>query len=355
MKSLKRRYLQFNELVFDSYEVNIDYAVSFRSATVPYAYGSGSLPSVRKGTQLVGEQSLSLTIRQSTKDVPCDQYYLYKQYILTNITKPGRIWAVEGKNVLWAYAFVADYSELYDDGLGYFELSVDFVIWEGFWHRADKRKVFFYPYNTCHFNLGDDYQEEVGDCCCGECPVDLGFSCGKCLDECNSVVETLCESEAEIIPGLYTTCTPEYKLRYDCDLALKRWGEEGLWGNKVCKDAICEEMIDGRFFSDTILDTNGIVLTITGKLKNPYLVLNENAVLIKGEYNGTLTVTGLGEMTYQTDPCCEPEALDPNLMEVPYGSTFGMTVHHGWNTIHLETGDCCSMACVYYKIDAITI
>lgn len=355
MRNLKRKYLQFNNLVFDEYSVDVDYSSTFRTGVTPYTYINGALPSTVQGTQLVDPQQLALTLRLSAKNVPCNEYHLYRDYILTNILKPGRLWAVEGRKVLWAYAFVSDYGEVYDNDFEQFEISLNFTVYEGFWHIADKRKTFLYPYNSCHFNLSDEYRTAEGDCCCGECDIPRS-SCGTCLTYCtDDMMETLCASNADTFNGLYKSCAPEYRLEYDCDRAHRTWTAEELRGYKICKDAVCDGTISGRFYSDTLLDTTGVTLVLFGKFINPYIELNGNAFTISGEYDGELTLKSSGEMFYATGECCDPVQLDPNLWSILYGSTFGLKVTHGWNTIYVETNDCCSAACVYYQVDAITI
>lgn len=357
MRRLKRKYLQFNDLVFDSYTVDLDYSVSFRNTTVPYSYVNGALPIMTRGTQLVDAQTLSLTLSLSAGSIPCDQWIYFKDYILDNIIRPGRLWAIEGDKVLWAYAYVSDYTEIYDNSTGVFEIGVTFVVYEGFWHISDKRKTFLYPYSPCHFNVDNKYQKARGDCCCGGCPtIETLHKCVQCLGDCdNEMTENLCGMTDETIDGLYEDCTPKYQLSYDCELAFKKWGAERLRGYAICKEEYCEGTISGRFYADTLLDTETWELALVGKFKNPYIKFNGNTFLIRGEYDGVLTLYSTGDMTYQENDCCDPVELEQDLWEIPYGSTFSMKVHHGWNTIYVETNDCCSAACVYYKFDAITI
>lgn len=358
MRTLKRKYLQFNDLVFDSYSVDTDYSVAFRNTVTPYTYVNGSLPTLVSGTQLVDAQTVPLTLSLSAGTVPCDQWVYFKDYVLDNITRPGRLWAVEGARVLWAYAYVSDYSEVYDNDTGVFEIAVTFVVYEGFWHISDKRKTFLYPYNPCHFNIDNKYQQARGDCCCGGCPtIDSLNKCVRCLNDCdNDMIESLCGSDEEMFSGLYEDCTPKYRLSYDCELALKKWGEDKLRGYAICKEKVCEGNLAGRFYSDTILDTETWTLTLVGKFHNPYIELNDNAFIIKGDYDGVLTLYSTGDMTFSNgDECCEARPLEQTLWELPYGSTFSMKIKHGWNTIYVETNDCCSAACVYYTVDAITV
>lgn len=362
--NIKRKYTQFNDLVFDDYDRTTDYSATFRVETSPRVYSSGDIPLLRSGTQHVDAQSLSLVVKINIKSLVCDERVLVKQYILTNLNKPGRLWAVEGDEILWAWAVVEDMEEITDSDLNYIQLTLNFLIWEGVWHKADPMKTFFYPYRLCDFNACNDYQTVRSRCnpggaegcieCNGACD-SPATGCNRCHCNCEEPYLTLCGDRQEAVRGLHSACSPEYRISYDCKLANRIWRAEELLGQKFCKSDWCDSMLTVRFYSDTIQDTTGVSFTIKGYVKNPYLALNGNSLQINGEYDGLLTVTGGGEVYYQLDSCCEPEPLDPNMISIPLGSTLGQTVHNGWNTLHIETNECCDMVCVFVKTDSITI
>lgn len=353
MAEVKRKLLQFNDLVFDSYTSISDFSASFKAGTVSYNYGNGALPSIRKGTQYTQPQSLSVTIKQSTKRFNCDQRTLYKEHILTQLTRTGRLWAVEGHNLLWAWAFVTDYSEVYEGPLDQLSIDVSFMLWEGVWHISDRLRTFLFPHDPCQFDTCGRY-EFMPEPCIDLSEPDTTGCCTDCYCISDDLIEALCGAADDVYNGLYATCSPKYRVEYDCGRAERMWGKNLLLGNGKCKSSNSAERIDGRFYSNTILDTTG-TFTFVGTFKDLLFTLNGNSIRIKGTYNGYLTIHSDGEVTFGPTDECPGTPIDPNRIEIPNGSTWGMIVHHGWNSYSVETNNCTASACFYYRIDAITI
>lgn len=353
MARLKRKYLQFNDLVFDTYTANADYSASFKAGTISYNYANGALPSIRKGTQYTQPQSLSITIQQDTRRFNCDQKTLYKEHVLTQLTKTGRLWAVDGHNLLWAWAFISDYSEVYEETLDRLSIDVVFVIYEGVWHIADRLRTFLFPHDPCQFDTCGQY-EFVPEPCIDYIQTNATPCCTSCYCISDDLIEALCGASESIYDGLYATCSPLYRIEYDCGRAERVWGKNLLLGVGQCKASNSAERIDGRFYSNTILDTTG-TFTFVGTFKDLLFTLNGNSVRIKGTYNGYLTIHSNGEVTYGPTDECPGEPINLNNIEIPNGSTLGLTVVHGWNSFNIETNNCTASACFYYRIDAITI
>lgn len=355
-ESVKRKYTQFNDLVITDYQITTDYSVSFKTESNNYYYGHGSQPYVLNNDQLLQSQTLSLTLRLSTSQIRCHELPLYNEHILVQLQKAGKLWAIESNRVLWAYASVTDYSVTHNPNNDMIVMDVSFFLHEGYWHIADPMKVFLQEYRYCDFNINDDYiilDKECGEEPCQEICDALCIPENQqalCCLECSDFLDTLCSVDK----SLYTNCEPRYKFEYNCEKALTLYGNTLLKGQRICKSSGCTGNIVGRFYSDTIKETKGIKLLLSGQVSNPFITLNGNSLQVMGDYDGYLTVGGNKEVIYQSDACCVPESIEIDKVITPIGSTFGLTVKHGWNELIIETGNCCEMVCAYITVDAIT-
>lgn len=360
MMILTRKYVQFNDLVIDNYDMleSADLSGSFKTATTDYSFGHGSYAAFKSKQQFSAEQSLSMSLKLDTRKFSCDQQKFYKEYLFMNIMSPGKLWAIQGEQLLWTNAFVKDFSETYSTDRYIVNIDIDFVLYEGIWHKADPRKVFLQPYSICDFSEGLDLREE-DDCqdCCVSCGGPAKEPCAKCMYECEFVEaeHSLCALKAEIAHDFYGYCGDSYRIIYNCEAGKKIWGEEKMLGHKICKKDSCENIIAGQFYSDTTIDSDQVTITLIGTVKDPKITINGNTMQILGEYSGKLTLTANGEIYYLEDECCLEKAIAIDQLIIPEGNTFGFTVHHGMNGIIVETNNCCNMTCVYVKVDRLTI
>lgn len=360
---MSRKYLQYNDLVIDSYNMleSADLSIRFKQEEFEYSFAHGSYAPTKGNNSLVQAQNLSMTLMIDSRKLSCEQRDLYKDHVLYNLTRDGRLWAVEGERLLWTFAKVTDYSETYTANRYDISIDVNFLLYEGVWHKADILKVFLRPYNLCDFLDCQDFRpaQNCLDYCEDTCAVCLRpktKTCEAC--NCHCQVEendlSFCSGAKQAIRSFYSTCNGDYKILYSCEGGLKHWGREQFLGTKLCKQDICSGLIAGRFYSDTILETDQLTITIDGKLKNPLLTINGNILRINGEYDGTLTIYEDYTVTYKYGDCCEEIIVDQSNVIIPIGAKYGFTIHHGDNTFMLETNDCCSMACAFLKVDAIT-
>lgn len=359
--NLAKKPIQFNNLVFTT-DMVIDFDVSggFKTETLPYSHSHGSYAVFKDVQQYSREQEVSMTIQLNTKRMSCEQKEHYKDFALLNIHGHGRLWAIQGRQLLWAWAFVVDFSEAYEREPNSFSMDVDFILYEGIWHKTDPLKTFIRPYDPCDFLECEEFK--TLDACATSC-VDvcncippIKETCTACSCECEHLTEdlSLCSMKDEVLEQLSKVCGSAYRIDYNCEVGAKIWGEEKMLGEKFCKKEICKSVIAGQFYSDTITNSEHVTITIDGVVSNPYLTINGNSVQIKGEYDGKLIITSTGDVFYAQD-CCNPIAVDVNNIVIPHGSTFGMTAKHGNNSLVLETNNCCNMTCVYVKVDSITI
>lgn len=356
-----RKYLQFNDLVIDDFDTlsSADLSGGFKAETFEYSFAHGSYAPFKRAQQYASEQNLSLELTFDNRKLNCEQREQYKKFVFFSLSKPGRLWAIEGGRLLWAWAFVTDFSETYSTERHRMSLSVDFTLYEGVWHFASGRKTFFRPYDHCSYLDEYDFREpEKCDCSCLDCikPAVQGV-CPSCVGDCDSLSaeNSLCNASKSKLEEFYNRCGGSYKIIYNCLAGLKIWGETEMLGQRICKKEICDSVIAGQLYNDTILETENATITLIGSFNNPVITINGNSARILGEYSGKLIVEPSGDIYYQNNECCEAVLLTPDAWEVPEGSHFGFYFHHGNNSIVVETNDCCSMSCAYIQVDSITV
>lgn len=355
-----RKYIQFNDLVIDNFDMlqDADLSGGFKSETQPYSFGHGSYAPFKSRQQHSREQSLSMTLKLDYRKLRREQRQFYKDWIRMNIARAGKLWAIEGNQVLWTNAFVTDFSEPYSLEKHTVSIDLEFVLYEGVWHKADVRKTFLQPYSSCDFMDCLDFREidECIDCCigCNSSTVEL---CPKCSCDCEflNAENSLCELKQEVATDFYKQCGDSYRIIYNCEAGKHIWDEEYLLGNKICKKDTCKNIIAGQFYSETVIDSENVTVTLIGTVKNPIITINGNSMQIMGEYSGKLTINASGDIYYLADECCDEVIIDINQLKIPEGNTFGFIVHQGQNSVIVETNNCCDMACVYIKVDNITI
>jgi len=110
-----RKYIQFNDLVIDNVDMLEVASLSggFKTTTLPFSFTHGSYAPLKGRDQFSREQSLNMTLKINTKKLTCDQRKFYKKYVQQNLVRAGRLWAVEGDQLLWTHAFVQDFTEAY--------------------------------------------------------------------------------------------------------------------------------------------------------------------------------------------------------------------------------------------------
>lgn len=111
----ERIYIQYNDLVFDGYEMLGEYdatSTSFKVTTHSRSYGHGSYAPFKSPTSFVEETSVSMTLWLKEKKLPCEKRPFYRSFVIEQLTRHGRLWAVQDNTLVWAYATVTNYSEM---------------------------------------------------------------------------------------------------------------------------------------------------------------------------------------------------------------------------------------------------
>lgn len=363
-----KRYLQFNDLVFDGYDMisSTDEQVTYKEGSPQsYSHTHGSYMPRKTKSLLVNAGSVSMTLTFWLKKIPCDDRPFYLQFVDQELGKAGRLWAIKNNEIIWAWASVRNKHPVATHEPFKVEYDVEFTLPEGIWHKADKQKTFVLPYNVCVMMECKGFQRydpciasQGGDCCeaCQENKFwkdfeERCFCC--CVDEITADM-ALCYHLNEL--QKFYSCDVPFQLVYDCAHAEKFKTNDYL-GQKFCIKDICEDhIIAGRFYADTDMDTDEVTVIIKGKMKNPTIDINGNMNYIEGEYDGALIITPSGDVYYQADECCEPQLLDPSVWKIPANMDYGWTVHPQVNSLIIDTHVCCGggLTCAYIQIDNIT-
>ena len=359
----RRRYLQFNNLVFDNYDMLTPstHNVDFKGDTEEYSHGHGSYAPI-KGIY-AKEQNIPLSITLFMKKVPCDFRPFYKQFVIKEITTPGKLWAIENNELLWAYAKITSISEDMDVSKDEYRIEADFLAWEGVWHKADKLKTFLIPYNVCDFmdclgykpnNPCEQIILDDEDCC--EKTKNLKAekvereTCDCCCDTLSKEMALCFHNDLQIF---YKACTPSYQIMYSCKKGNEFFGDKFL-GAKMCTDDPCNNVIAGHFYSETEIPTDSMEIVIDGKTHDPQITINGNMNSIKGDYDRLYINTNGDVYAEDKHECCK-QLLDPEVWIVPYPNNFGWELHQGENRVVIDRGACCGRTCVYINADNLTI
>ena len=360
-----KRYLQFNNLVFDGYDMisSTDEQVTYKEADAQsYSFAHGSYMPYKSDTLLVNAGSVSMTLTFHMKKLPCEDRPFYMQFIDQELGRPGKLWAIRNGEILWAYASVRSKHAITTGESNKAEYDIEFTLPEGIWHKADKQRTFVLPYNVCTMMECKGFEKydpcaNTCDTCCTDCIEkkwwedykERCFCC--CVDEITEDM-ALCYHQKDL--QKFYSCDTPFQLVYDCFQA-EKFKRENHLGQKLCVKDLCgESVIAGRFYSETDIKTDDVTIIIEGKVKNPWITINGNTNIIKGEYDGTLRIEPNGDVYYQTSDCCEPTLLDPSVWIIPCNMDYGWWVYPQTNSIKVNLNECCGLACVYVDVDAIT-
>lgn len=356
-KKYTKQYVQFNNLVFDHVDMLTadDPSVSFKRNETPYTFKHGDF-SPHHSRQLLAESyTFSMTITLNMKKLPCEERRFYTNFAISELSKIGRLWAVRGEELLWAWAELDKFSEIEDSAKGTFGIDVDVYIPEGIWHKADLQRTFLQPWDICDFMDCYDYKDlqpcvgdGAGGCC--DCAEEFDAGCDCCGCDSLSREMALCYHKDELARA-YTCNGLRYKIVYDCEAAERFFGNlTHFLGQKLCTDC---GFIGGKIYSNSDLDTNNLKIRINGAVKDPYIEINGNANQIKGEYE-YLEINSDGSVYSGCDPNCLT-LLDVGKWVIPKGNVYGWTLHPGNNRVLIDLNKCCGTTCAYFELDPITL
>lgn len=364
----ERRYIQFNDLVFDSSDMISDFDgdLSFKGSSTERSYGHGSYRAFKRPYLFVRERTLSMTITLYLRKIPCDERHHYVRFVHEQLSRPGRLWSIKNGELQWAIAVAENISDNFSNRNDRLIYNVSFVIPGGLWYKADKQKTFLLPWNVCNFMECMGYRTlqpckttPDGDCC-QECLANKGDpqlaeDCSCCCDDTLTEDMALCYHLDDL--GDFLSCHVNYRLVYDCYHA-EKFNKDKFLGQKLCADVGCgSSVIAGQIYSETEIPTEDVTVIINGKMKNPWIKINDNINIIEGEYDGTLLIYPNGDVYYQTSEGCNcRKLLDPSVWTVPAGNEYGWTINPGINKVVIYLNDCCQgRSCVWIQHDPIAL
>lgn len=358
----EKRYLQFNDLVFDGYDMisDFDEPLQYKGSSMTYSYGHGSYRPLKADFLYVSERQANMTLTLKLKKIPCEYRKFYVQFAEQELGKPGKLWAIKNDEILWANAMVTNKRPVNNGKKDEVVFDLEFVIPDGVWNKADTQRTFLLPYDVCSLMDCKGFEESLGCECCDTCEdkkVQLAKRerCDCCCDDDFTADMQLCKHLDEL-QDFYGCDTP-YQFAYSCEAA-DRLSKEKAMGQRLCVNDICDDaVIAGRIYSNTDTPTDDVAITLIGDMKNPWIEINGNTNIIEGEYHGTLRIEPSGDVYYQTSECCEPTLLDPSVWTVPSGNTYGWKIYPQLNSVEIRMNQCCSesgTACVYIDAQGIT-
>lgn len=361
----KRRYIQFNNLVFDNYDMisTSEHRVDFKNNPQDITYGHGVYVAHKTNYMFANSQTVNLVLTFNMLRLPCEYREFYKKFAVKQVVRPGKLWAVVNNELIWAYAFATSMSEGEDAKRDQYIINLDLLLPEGVWHKANRYATFIKPYDICTFFDCKGYQEpspcpplyteQDGDCCteCINSKNDALIdeeSCLCCADSLKKEM-ALCYNRDKL-QEVYKDCMPSFQVEYNCQKASEFFDE---MGEKVCTKDPCSNVIAGRFYSDTEMPTKGVEIFIDGKVNDAQIEINGVKNVISGEYDGLL-IEPDGDV-YEVTACCQ-NLLSPSVWTLPSSTTpYGWTVRQGMNKLVVDRGTCCGKACVYVRVDSLTV
>lgn len=358
----KRRFLQFNELVFDTYNMirSSSFQVEVKGETTSYGFGHGSYDPYKSDYLFLSEGEVSLVLRFRMKKLPCEYREFYRGFAIGQLLKPGKLWAIVNNELVWTAARLTSWSDEDNVQRDEYIVNVDFVLPEGVWHKANKTTTFLVPYNICTFMDCKGFKS-VNPCeqrnvdCCTSCQEkkSLVFEEGCCCC-CDKLSEDMALCYHDDLQDFYESCVGTYQIVTDCEKGHEFFGNKYL-GEKICTKDSCENVIAGHFYSETDFNTRGVQIVIDGMVHDPQISINGNKNVIKGDYD-RLFINSNGDVYSETKNQCCRTLLDPSVWVIPtLEDEYGWTIHQGENRLVIDRGTCCGRACAYIQMDNLTI
>lgn len=283
-KVYPRVFLQFNQLVFEGMDTVLnssstgDYKTEFKDYT--FENGAYFNQGIDCNHLLTGVQDLNLTIMLPFKRLTGLQVASYHEYIQTNLSRVGKLWAVDTGGVLiWAWAVPnhpphSDYILTNSKSL---TIPMSFTLPEGFWHRADTENIYLEPYEmsefaTIDFHANYSYMSrgavEHDTCSCGSLDVRWKYN--------NTVYNP------------YERCNNPFRIIEKCEAKRNPSGWE-------FQELDCVG-INGTYEARTVYPAPTQV-TLLGRFTNPSVTIQDTNIRLKGSYYGKLEFKK-GEVIY---------------------------------------------------------
>lgn len=356
----QKRIIQFKELVIDNGLITQGESVSYKNTEIDFVGKSGTYApntGVHRNSGSV-DVELLIPLRGIPKNILSD----YKSFIAQNLEGRGRLWAVCGNDLMWAWATVTDVTLSYSrSNQGSLSRAVRFSLPEGVWHKADPLKVYLEDYYSCNFDTGchscgnceDDRcanvvaiktkeeEEELSDLGqhvdCVNCKkfdasgkvletykgVCVECKAGGCCSRTKNL-ESLCEAlKKDPCCELFADrCNKPKRIVYSCNEQDNRFGKLSSFGQKF--DSLGNSFISSTITSSTVVPSSQVIVRLVGCFINPKIQIGVGTVEIEGEYEGMIIINAeTGEIWYSNskeyDHICTENLIGlSNVSQTPY-------------------------------------
>lgn len=361
-----RRFIQYNDLVFDGTEsinASPSESITTKYSTTEYMFRNGSYHKLNGKQVLLKEDKITLDLAIRTTDWDLVNIQAHQDFIKDSLLTVGKLWAIDtGGQLIWCMAILDSYTPTYEWNLrddGYLQFQVSFTNPEAVWHKANGYTTWLMPYKNCSFvnMIASCYSNNTCRALCMTSKT-LDGVCDDCKKDCCNLDEaiSLCEASEEVLMSFYNKCNSIFRVIHNCELARERFGSEKLWGESMC-DACIDNSFVSKFYSDTVVDSKNVTVTIQGTFKDPSILIGDTMVKLKGEYTrGYLSISSNGTITSfrnALDLECGNGEIVSNENLVLCDNKW-WTIERGYNHIHIS-GITQASTCVFIDYERITI
>lgn len=302
-----RRYIQFNDLVFQGIKSIDEQSESFslRESKVSRTFANGSYVANRGDKSLIDTNTITLTIAIQTSLWNEEQVRTHYEFIIDQLTSPGKLWAIQtGLQLVWCNAYVTSIQPrnqwvVTDDGYLVFEVEFDNP--DGVWYKPKEPFTYLDDYELCSFICMKAACRGRNKFCCNV-PVNRTRICECCENKCDDMEDMIpmCDFKYDIqyYNDFFELCNGKWRVVYNCEKPkLDGMGLNDLYPHTICDNCI-NDVLTGEFLSETVLPSYKWSVAIMGKFEDPIISLNDSQIKLKGKYEGVVTINYRGEVRF---------------------------------------------------------
>ena len=357
-----KRYIQYNDLVFPGRKSidNQSESISLRENKVSRTFTNGSYVANKGNKLLVSDNTISLQIALKTSTWSEEHVQGHYDFIMEQLTTPGKLWAIQtGLQLVWCNAYCKSIQPTQEWSLsdeGYLVFKVEFDNPDGVWYKADENRVYLEDYDNCDFL--DMKAECIGKTkCCSE-PLICNTHCECCESKttqmCDMIDYCTIQSDMSFINDFFEECSAKYRIVYNCEMC-KQSGKslKDLYLHTIC-DGCVNDTMTGEFLSSTVLPSHKWNFAIMGQFKDPIIRVNDVDTVIKGKYNGVLSIDYTGKIKYAKSwECMEYDYKEISLDTLKLCASSPEIVK-GLNKVAVS-GSIGDFVCLYINYEKVTI
>ena len=361
-----RRFIQYNDLVFSGTEAinsSPSETITTKYETTEYMFRNGSYWKITGDQVLLKDDKITLDISIRTTDWDMVNIQAHQDFIKDNLLTVGKLWAIDtGGQLIWCNAILDSYTPTYEWTMrdnGYLSFQVAFTNPDAVWHKADGYTTFLLPYADCNFvnMIASCFQNATCQAFC-QTSRTLNGTCEDCAKDCCELSKaiSLCEVQGDMWLSFYQKCNSDYRIIHNCELGRERFGNERLWGESHC-DACVDGAWSTKFYSDTVVESRDVTITLQGKFKDPRIMINDTMVKLKGTYDqGYLSISSTGlvqSFSCPTDALCGEAEVVSN-ENLTLCDNVWWHIKRGYNIISVD-GVTSESFCVFIDYERLTI